>query len=45
MFMEIRRQNEAFKGQHDLFISELKESDEPLQTIATLMGRGLVTSH
>lgn len=44
LVVEIQRENERFAGQHDVFLSELEESDDPLQTMASLLGRGLVVS-
>ena len=42
MVIEIQRNNQRLAGRHDLFLSELAESDEPFETIVAQFGKGLL---
>lgn len=41
--MEIQRANERDAGDHDAFLADLEDSEDPLQTMASFLGRGLVS--
>jgi hypothetical protein len=42
VIQEIRRNNERFAGEHEIFLEEVRESEDGFATIAAAYGKGII---
>lgn len=42
VILEIRKNNERFAGEHEMFLEEVRESDDGFSTISAAYGKGVI---